>query len=465
MWPFKRENKIDSNIETKNITAMETRNLDGLVVNNPMLSGASSFVNYLQNNNEWKLSFDKMIEYYDRCDPVADSIDMIAESCAEIQPVLKNKKTDELIYDHEILDLLNNPSSNKDWADFCTEAMAMYLITASPLLRISGDFRRTPSKIDIMRPNDTRIEPDLFGNIRDIYVNNEFFNTVFTANNIGNTTRYRNKMDNEIWPMFGFNSGMGTRNFYGTPKLQQLFYKIEQTLAGGLHNKSLLENGASPSGSFSTESSARPLSDDQHRRMQQQIIDNYMGPSNANKPMLLEWVKWQSFLVNNRDMDYSALMADCRTGIYNRFKIPLPMVEPSSQKFSNFDKAREAMYITAVLPNLFYFYRQLKLALMYRYEKNWQDFDIVCDLSEIHALQGLKFDMLDKQSNAAVNTVNELRRVIGYDDISGGDVILRAANQVPALDYDGYDDDGSNDKNQENNNMNNSTDDNDEVMD
>lgn len=444
-WPWSKKEskaveveKVQTDIETKS----EGVPFSGLVVNNPMLDGASSWVNYLQNNNEWKLSFNKMIEYYDRCDPLADAIDMIANSCAEIEPIVKDKITGELIDDHPVLDFLDNPSDNKDYNDFVIEAVSMYLITGSPFLRIAGDFTSEPSSLSVLRPNESRIEPDLVGNIREIYIDNEFWHTVFKAETVIDTTRYRNTMDNEIWPMFGFNSAMGTRDFYGTPKMQQLFYKIEQMLAGGLHNKSLLENGTRPMGSYSTDPKSRPLSDEQFKRMQQQIVDNYMGAQNAGKPILMEWVKYQEHLVNNRDMDYSKLMEDNRVGIYNRLNIPLPMVEPQSQKFSNFSEAREAYTINAVLPTLFFLFRQLKLALMYRFETDWRRYDIVADISNIPALQNMKFENLKKQSDAAVNTVNELRAVIGYENLPNGDVVLRKSNEVPALDDIEEDDNG-----------------------
>lgn len=436
MWPFKKENKSVEKI-TNQFDDMEFKNaVEGTVVNNPVLDGSSSFVNYLQNNDQWKLSFEKIDEYYERCEPMTDAVDIISQRVAELPPILIDKRTKEEVEGHQVIKDLNYPDDGKTYYDLARDAISFLQISGSPFLRIDGDFDKPPASIEAIRPNGTRIEPNLTGKIGQIFLDDEFNSTVFDETPTSAGTRYRNNFMSELWPIFNFNSKKGTRHFYGLPVCQPLFYQIEHLLAGGLHNKSLLENGTKSSGAFHTDGNTPRLSPDQFKRMQQQIVDNYTGPSNAGKPLLLEWVKYQQFLVNNQDMDYAKLMEDARTAIFRRYNIPLPLVEPVSQKFSNFSSAQEALYLMGVLPVANFWYGQLTTALMYRYEKDWENYEITCDVSKIAALEGSRIATVLERSKIGVNTVNELRKLLNDLEMKGGDVILRKSNEVPALDDD-----------------------------
>lgn len=411
-------------------------------------NSALSLVDYLQTMGHQRMSFAQMLSYYDLCAPLADAVDLVADGVASIQPVVWDRVTEDYV-DHPVLELLETPNDAMDYSDFANDAVHIQMLTNNPFLNLVGPVTQPPLALDIIRPQHTEITPDRTGDIDYIRVSSDFINAAYKNEFDGGRARYREEKDGEgeIWPMWGFNPNKGTRNFYASSQMQPLFNEIEQYIMGNKHNRALLANGARPGGVFATEGGSEPLTDRQQERMQDEIQKNYQGVDNAGVPMLLEWVKYHDMLVNNRDMDYVNLQADARNGISKRWKIPLAMIDAKAMTYSNFGQATIALFNMAVLPAANFFYRQLKAALMYRYGNDWKRYDITYNPSNIPALQTEMVENSKKRSEVGIYTVNELRETAGLGAIDNGDVILRPANDVPALDYgeDDYEDDDKND--------------------
>lgn len=411
-WAKKKAPVQTSQIETKSLTG-------------------SSFAGFLQDTDNWDLSFAVLIQYFKRCAPFSDAVGTIADAFADISPVVKNKKTDEYIYDHPVLSLLEFPNNDMSGEDFRRHIASMYLITGNPFLKSIGDVKRPPLNIDVLNPTYANIEASRTGDIGRIRVNSEFESAVYLPESEQRRYRYRHG-DMELWPCWGFNPDRGSRNFFGTPIAKPLYYDIEQYISSGQHNKSLLQRGARPGGTFSTEGTV-PLTDAQFKRMQEQIDMYYVGANNAGRPLLLENTKYQEHIVTNRDMDYKTMSENARNAIYRAFKIPLPTVDSGTMTFSNFSSAALVLYDKAILPLTKFLFRQFTIALMYRFEKDWQNFEITYDPTSIPALEMRRMEIIKTKKQVAVHTVNELRRDFGDEPLPGGDVLLRPAAEIPAL--------------------------------
>jgi len=398
---------------------------------NPL--GASSFAAHLQDSDNWDLSFAVLIQYFERCAPLADAIQRISEGFAELPIVVRKISTGELITKHEFLKLLQYPNDSMSQEDFLCQLASMYLITGNPFLQSLGPVTRPPASLDVLNPQYSRIEPNRLGDMSLIYMQSEFMNAVYKGDNVDGRLRFRASDDNEIWPVFSFNPRRGSRHFYGTPIPKPLYNDIEQYIYSGRHNKSLLKRGARPGGTFSTNDNQYPLTDAQFKRMQDQIDLYFVGAENAGRPMLFENVKYQENIVTNRDMDYKTLSLNTRTAIYRQYKIPLPSIEQGAQTYSNYETSTVAEYDKAILPVARFILGQLTSALMYRFESDWKDYELWYDETQIPELAPRRIDNIKTQKEIGVSTVNELRVGLGLKPVAGGDVILRPANEIPAL--------------------------------
>lgn len=393
----------------------------------------ASFVGFLQDQDQWDISFAILTQYYQRCAPFGDAVNIISDACADIQPRVWDKQKLEYFDAHPLNQLLEYPNDSMDRTDFMRHLVGMFCITGSPLLKSIGPHKRPPLALDIVSPSYCDIQPDGVGDMATIKIQSEFESTVYKGETIEGRKRFRASDDLEIWPAFYFNPLRGTRKFFATPIAKPLYYDIEQYINSGLHNKSLLKRGARPGGMFSS-SSEIPLTDEQFERLQNQVNLYFSGPNNAGRPMLGENLKFESMLTSNRDMDYATLVKNARTAIYSQFRIPLPMVNSDSQTYSNYETSQVALYDRAVLPMARFIYGQLGKALLYRYGRDWQRYEIRYEETDIPGLQMRRSEVVKLRKQIGVNTVNELRTQLGDEPVDGGDVILRPANEIPALD-------------------------------
>ena len=84
---------------------------------------------------------------------------------------------------------------------------------------------------------------------------------------------------------------------------------LDQNNAGSKWNLAMMQNQATPSGVLqvaSTEYNPRgELTDEQFKRVKQEVTESYTGARNAGKPMLLEGnLKWQSISLSPKEMDF-----------------------------------------------------------------------------------------------------------------------------------------------------------------
>jgi len=126
---------------------------------------ASSFVGFLQASGHWDLSFLTLTQYYEKCDPFSNAVNIIMEALADIQPLVWDKQKEEFV-DHEILNLLEYPSNSMSGKDFLTQFAGTYLITGNPFIKSIGPVRRPPLELDIVNPSQVSdIQPDRVGDM------------------------------------------------------------------------------------------------------------------------------------------------------------------------------------------------------------------------------------------------------------------------------------------------------------
>ena len=421
-------------------TKLEQKSTGGGSGNTPAYN---SFLSFLQGGNNWDLSFIKLIEYYRCCEPFAESVDIIAEGFADITPILKDKRTGEVVEEPEFFDLLNYPNSEMSYKDFARHLSSMFSITGNPFIKLIGPETRPPVELDILSPQYATIFPDSVGFVGSIKVNSEFESSVYRGDKINGRYRYRANQDNELWRVFQFNPNRGTRRFWGVPMAQPCYNDIEQIIQLGIHNNSLLRNGARPSGILTTKDNEYPLSVEQFKRMQDQFDAYYSGAINAGRPLIAENMDWKDAIQSNRDMDYENLSGNARSSIYKRFRIPLPMTEQNRQTQNNYALSQLAVYDNAILPHADFLFEQIKNAILYRFRDDWQYIEMTYDPEQIEALKIRQMEYIKDKSAIKVHTVNELRTDFGDEPLDNGDVLLRPSNEIPVLEEEAFTEDAA----------------------
>ncbi|MCK5019148.1 MAG: phage portal protein, partial [Candidatus Peribacteraceae bacterium] len=384
----------------------------------------------------WDLSFIMMKHMYKQCGPLADAIDTIAKDFAAITPVVADSATGEHVENHPILDLLAYPNDAQCYVDFAIEVASTFLLMGNTALRSVGNVKAPPLKLYNASPVYAQLLPSSTGSLGFVNYFTPWISEQYSENIVMNRSRYyTTRGDMEYWPISRYNPDAGGSIFWGQSKIQSLYYPIEQYVQSGIHNKSLLSNGARPSGMFSTLNE-QPLGDDQFKRMQDQLIAYFTGPQNAGRPLLLENTDYKDMIVNNRDMDYESMIANVKNEIYQRYDIPLPTVNTGSMTLNNYATAQVALYDEAVLPVTDFLFKQMTLALMPRYGKDGRRYHITYDETEIGALRARRIEDAKQKKTVGVNSVNELRVELGDEEIEGGDVVLIPANVIPLIDLD-----------------------------
>ena len=97
---------------------------------------------------------------------------------------------------------------------------------------------------------------------------------------------------------------------------------------------------------------------------------------------------------------------------------------------NNLETAELQFFDNAVLPLADRLNDELTRFLMPRY-KNSENLRFTYNENDITALRLRMIETAKALSEINVNTVNEVRKVIGDDEIDGGDVVLRPATLIP----------------------------------
>ena len=118
-------------------------------------------------------------------------------------------------------------------------------------------------------------------------------------------------------------------------------------------NKALLDNSARPSGALVYQpKDGGNLSDDQYRRLKEELEEGYQGARRAGRPMLLEGgLDWKTLALSPRDMDFIEARHAAARDIALAFGVP-PMLLgiPGDNTYSNLAEANRAFWRQTIVP-------------------------------------------------------------------------------------------------------------------
>lgn len=368
------------------------------------------------------------INAYDSSSAASIPINYIAEAFASINPVLKEGT--EIIIDHPILDLLQIPSPFFTQDLFLETLGKNYLITGEAEVIGLGNINRPPIELQPISPKNITINEGSNGLATSMVVSGESMEGAYLLVLRGRTVRYLRGNLSELKQIRNFS----TRNnslLRGQSPLVSASAEVRQHIEGNNHNISLLVNGGRISLVFHYDEDMNP---DDFEATKERIKEQYTGTQNAGKVAVSSGGKLdiKELGINNKDMDFANLQQMARIAVALQYKFPLPLLSTDASTFNNYKEAKAALYDDAVLPLADRIFGGLSDFLMPRYGLDPAKIRITYDIDQITALAGRRNEELKLRKELNLETINEMRTMIGREPVDGGDTVMVASTMVPA---------------------------------
>lgn len=365
---------------------------------------------------------------YDKSTAVSIPVNMVADAFASIAPVISFK--DEIIDDHEVLDLLNSPSPFYSRSLFLEMLAKDYLVTGESEVVALGGINRPPLELQPISPRNVSVNEAQSGINGAFIVAGNTLAGQYTMKRLRNRIRYFDGNLREMKQIRNYS----TRNnslLRGQSLLVSASKEALQHIKGGDHNISLLDNGGRVSLVFHFDAD---LSKDDFEETKARVREQYGGTTKAGMVGVTAGgaLDIKEMGVNNKDMDFANLQNMAQRAVALQYKVPLPLLTTDASTFNNYKEARAALYIDAVLPLADRILGGLSDLLMPRFGLDAVDYQITYDKTKIDALTAIALEELKLRKEINIESDNELRATIGRKPYKGGDTVLKPSNLIPA---------------------------------
>lgn len=399
------------------------------------VSNSNTF-SFTQNSSEF-------IRYYLEASPVFTAIRLIADNLASIPFVVQDKSNGEFIRNDEnynqLLDLLDNPNPFTRGSLFKKSLSSYFLLSGNTYVNVIGNDK--PVRLDLFQPQNINIQ----ANSRDGYPETYDYSSnngavTYTRTDDPNSGRFLAKNGNEIGHLLNFNPQYSNNNLYGVSNLMACEIEINQYIQTNIHNDSLLRNQATPSGIL-THKGEGPLDSETLTDIKDLVRNELTGTGNAGRPTFLGGdIQWTQMSESARDMDFTESKKQLEQSIYKCLFVPLSYATEEASTMNNKEIAKLDLYDNSVIPTFNTIASFLTNLLMPRYTDD-KNIILTYDPASIPALEPRRVSQLERRSKINIETLNELREMLGREKLpQGGDDVRQPANLVP-VGVDGFTDD------------------------
>lgn len=380
------------------------------------------------------------INYYDTVSPIANAVDLIAETGSRIYLAIYDKRTKEYIKDNignntpaKALKLLAGGNYTQTYTEFMRSLMSYYLITGNAFVIAQSTSENTDIiELFSAKPQDFIIQGAGTSLATTYYYQDGDRKLTFRLN--FSNFRYEAKDSNgfyyELKHIKNFNPKYSVGNLWGMSVLTQVYLEMEQYIAGAVHNQALLNNGVKPSGVLTLD---EEMSDNAYERARKEFQDFYSGAENAGKVLIFEGnnAKFESFSISPKDMDYANLIEKVENALYSRLKIPRPLISDKSMTYNNLSEALRQLYILAVFPSFDMILEGLT-QLVFSRAKDGENYEIYYDTKDIEAFADKFAEQDEKIVRLGITTYNEARSKYNLPDLAeNGDTVFYPPSMAP----------------------------------
>jgi HK97 family phage portal protein len=324
---------------------------------------------------------------------------LIAEAAGSV-PLLIYRGAGELD-EHPLLSLLARPNPRQSGAAFL-ETLIGHLLVAGNAYAEAAVVDGTPRELHALRPDRMKVVPGTDGwpEAYDYSVGAE-------------TVRFR--QDANTPPILHLAFFHPLDDHYGLSPLEAAAQALDVHNAASAWNKALLDNAARPSGAlvYAGPDGAN-LSDDQFERLKSELEDQFSGPRNAGRPLLLDGgLDWKTMALSPKDMDFIQAKHGAAREIALAFGVP-PMLLgiPGDSTYSNYQEANRALWRQTVLPLLSRVLGDLAHWLSPAFGS--EPLRLEPDMDRIEALASEREALWRRVEGASFLTDEEKRAAVGY---------------------------------------------------
>lgn len=398
----------------------------------PLSSPTGTILYSMLNGNT--ISPSQSLEWYKKISSVSTSIDMISNTIKQIKPILRDPDKN-LIYNHEIIDLLLQPNGFDTYSEFISSLSRYYLLSGNGYLVTTGNINFKPVELSVINPTYISTIPNEDQRPDNYIISQSAYKGKYNRNtdNI-KLTRFIDGSFKELYHIMNFSSG--SDNIIGDSPLNSILLELKQQLAGKNHNIKLLENGGRLSlvVIFRDETEPPPNVVQNRKKV---IEENLTGTDNSGKVATFSSkdMDIQEMGKSNTDMDYLNLEQNSSKSIYLRYGIPLAMISTEASTYNNMENAILYFYENTAIPHLEELFEGLTKFLMPRYNLNPNEYQITYDPNTIKPIMRKSLEETELRKKIGVETINEIRRLLpNREEIEDGDDVLVPASMVTLSD-------------------------------
>ncbi len=336
------------------------------------------------------------------------AIELVANGAASVPLKLYEKSGDHLrcMPQHPALRLLQRPNPLQGGASLMAALMSYRLISGNAYLHAVGPKGDAPLELHALRPDRVSV--------------------ISGAGGIPKGYRYtvdQSAMDFPVDSYSGQSRILHLKNFhplddwYGLSAVEAAAYSIDQHNQSGAWNQALLQNGARPTGALvvNVKEQGGHLSEEQYYRIKQQMDEQFSGPANAGRPLLLEGgLDWKEMSHSPKDMDFIEAKHSAARDIALAFGVPPQLLGiPGDNTYANLAEARLALWEQTILPAVYELAEALNNWLLPMFGGQLQ---LKADADDVPALTLRREKVWERVQNAGFLSDEEKRRMVGLSD-------------------------------------------------
>lgn len=329
------------------------------------------------------------------------AINMIAKSASSVKLLVyeKNSKGLTEIDDGILRKMIDRPNQSTNRSQFIETIVSHQVIYGNAYVCIAKD--NLIPELQILRPDRVKIVNDGNYYIYKYTIDGQSYNFSHPENGLSDILHIKN-----------FNP---INDHYGMSGLSVATNSIDQHNKAINWNKSLLSNGARPSGAIVNGSSSQ-LTDDQFNRLKEQINDDISGAENTGKIMILDGgLEWKEMSINPKDMDFIETKNSAARDIALSIGVPPQLIGiKGDNTYNNMAEARLSFWEETVLPTLNNLCEQMSIWIS---DHMSRDLVITYDQDSISALSTKRQLLWENLKTTDFLTENEKREMLGFNQI------------------------------------------------
>jgi hypothetical protein len=210
------------------------------------------------------------------------AVRIVAEAAASVPFTLYEGRRELDV--HPLLALLTRPNPRQAGAEFL-EAIYGHLLLAGNAYVEAVEGGEGVAELHALRPDRMSVVPDARG-----------WPSAFEYAANGRVVRFEQEGDGAVPPILHLAQFHPLDDHYGFPPIEAAQTSLDVHNAASAWNKGLLDNAARPSGALVYEGrDGANLSEEQFRRLAEELRENFQGTANAGRPLLLDGgLSWQA---------------------------------------------------------------------------------------------------------------------------------------------------------------------------